>query len=208
MAGQRGFTYLTVLFVLAMMSAGLALIGEVWYTSNVREKEAELLFIGNEYRKAIERYHSAKGRPPQYPKNLADLIKDPREPGTVRHLRRLYPDPITGSEEWGLVKSADGGFAGVHSLSEGVPLKTSGFAVRDASFEGKSKYSDWQFVFSPPAAAAAKPGAKPGAPGAQPGAPDAQPGAPGGAQPGAPGGAQPGVPQAAQPTRGKPPGEN
>jgi len=157
----RGFTYIGVLFVVAMMSTGLALIGEVWHTSAAREKEAELLHIGNEYRKAIERYY-ASGKS-QYPKELADLVKDPRHPGTVRHLRRLYPDPITGKEEWGLVKSPDGGFAGVHSLSEDAPLKTAGFAVRDASFEGKAKYSEWQFVFAPPAAPAAKPGAKPGA---------------------------------------------
>ncbi len=151
---QRGFTYVTVLFLVAMMSTGLALIGEVWETSSAREKEAELLHVGNEYRKAIERYYLSG--PKQYPKDLAHLVKDPRQPGTVRHLRRLYPDPITGKDEWGLVKSADGGFAGVHSLSEAAPLKVAGFAVRDASFEGKSKYSDWQFVFAP-AAPSAKP---------------------------------------------------
>jgi hypothetical protein len=71
----------------------------------------------------------------------------------VRYLRRLYPDPITGKDEWGLVKSADGGFAGVYSLSEAAPLKTAGFAVRDATFEGKTKYAEWQFVFAPVAAA-------------------------------------------------------
>ena len=157
-SGQRGFTYVTVLFAVAMMSAGLALIGEVWHTSNLREKEAELLHVGNEYRKAIERYYLT-GPARQYPKSLADLVKDPRQPGTVRHLRRLYPDPITGSAEWGLVKSADGGFAGVYSLSEAAPLKTAGFTVRDASFEGKAKYSEWQFAFAPAAAAAPKPAA-------------------------------------------------
>lgn len=158
---ERGFTYLTILFVVAMMSGGLALIGEVWHTANAREKEAELLFIGNEYRKAIERYYLT-GPQRQYPKNLSDLIRDPRQPGVVRHLRRLYPDPITGEDEWGLVKSADGGFAGVHSLSEQAPLKTAGFGVRDATFEGKTKYSEWQFAFAP-AQATAKPGAKPAA---------------------------------------------
>lgn len=160
-SGQRGFTYLTILFVLAMMSGGLALIGEVWHTANVREKEAELLHIGNEYRKAIERYYLS-GNSRQYPKNVSDLVKDPRQPGTVRHLRRIYPDPITGKEEWGFVKSADGGFAGVYSLSEEAPLKTGGFAVRDATFEGKAKYSEWQFVYAPAAApAGTKPGAAP-----------------------------------------------
>lgn len=161
---ESGFTYLTILFVVAMMSGGLALIGEVWHTANAREKEAELLFIGNEYRKAIERYYLT-GPQRQYPKNLSDLIRDPRQPGVVRYLRKLYPDPITGKDEWGLVKSADGGFAGVHSLSEQAPLKTAGFGVRDATFEGKTKYSEWQFAFAPPQAAV-----KPGAVAAKPGA--------------------------------------
>ena len=153
---QKGFTYLTVLFVVAMMAGGLALAGEVWHTSAMREKEAELLHIGNEYRKAIERYYVSG--PKQYPKSLADLVKDPRKPGTVRHLRRLYPDPITGKDEWGLVKSDDGGIAGVYSTSEAAPLKTGGFAVRDASFEEKTKYADWQFVYAAaPASAAPRP---------------------------------------------------
>jgi type II secretory pathway pseudopilin PulG len=147
---------MTVLFMVAIMAGGLALVGEVWSTSNAREREAELLHVGNEYRKAIERYYLL-GPQRQYPKSLADLIKDPRQPGTVRYLRKLYPDPITGKEEWGLVKSADGGVAGVHSLSEAAPLKSAGFAVRDAAFEGKSKYSEWQFVFAPAQPAAAKP---------------------------------------------------
>jgi type II secretory pathway pseudopilin PulG len=152
----QGFTYLTVLFMVAIMAGGLALVGEVWSTSNAREREVELLHVGNEYRKAIERYYLL-GPQRQYPKSLADLLKDPRQPGTVRYLRKLYPDPITGKEEWGLVKSADGGFAGVYSLSEASPLKSAGFALRDAAFEGKSKYSDWQFVFAPAQPAAAKP---------------------------------------------------
>jgi type II secretory pathway pseudopilin PulG len=158
---QKGFTYLTVLFVVAMMAGGLALAGEVWHTSAMREKEAELLHVGNEYRKAIERYYVSG--PKQYPKNLADLVRDPRQPGVVRHLRRLYPDPVTGKEEWGLVKSNDGGIAGVHSLSEAAPLKTAGFAVRDAAFEGKTKYADWQFVYAPAQAAAPAPKPKPAA---------------------------------------------
>ena len=161
-AGQRGFTYLTILFMLAIMTGGLALAGEVWNTSAMREKEAELLFVGNEYRKAIERYYLS-GPQRQYPKSLEQLIKDPRQPGTVRYLRRLYPDPITGKDEWGLVKSADGGFAGVYSLSEAAPLKTAGFAVRDATFEGKTKYAEWQFVFAPVAAASKPAAPKPAA---------------------------------------------
>ena len=157
---ERGFTYLTALFIIAILSAGLALIGEMWHTSRLREKEAELLFVGNEYRKAIARYYLS-GPQRQYPRSLSELIKDPRQPGTVRHLRRLYADPITGAAEWGLVKAPDGGIAGVHSLSEDAPLKTGGFALRDAALEGKGKYSEWQFVFAPPSATKPKPAAQP-----------------------------------------------
>jgi type II secretory pathway pseudopilin PulG len=149
---QQGFTYLTLLFALAILSGGLALAGEVWETSARREKEAELLQVGNEYRKAIERYVLSGNK--QYPRNLSDLVKDPRQPGTVRHLRKLYPDPVTGKDEWGLVKAPDGGIAGVYSLSDATPLKVAGFAVRDASFEGKAKYADWQFIYAPAAAPA------------------------------------------------------
>jgi type II secretory pathway pseudopilin PulG len=154
-----GFTYLTVLFVLAIMSGGLALVGEVWHTSAMREKEAELLQVGDEYRKAIERYYLSGPR--QYPRTLADLIEDPRQPATVRYLRKLYPDPVTGASEWGLVKAPDGGIAGVHSLSDAQPLKTAGFRVRDKEFEGKAKYADWQFMFAPAQPAGAKPAPKP-----------------------------------------------
>ena len=151
----RGYTYLTALFVVAILAGGLAVIGEMWHTAALREREAELLHIGNEYRNAIQRYYLAG--PGQYPRELADLVKDPRQPGTVRHLRRLYPDPITGKAEWRLVRAAQGGIAGVASSSDERPLKSAGFRVRDAAFEGKAKYSDWQFIYSPQAAGAAAP---------------------------------------------------
>lgn len=144
---SAGFTYLSILFIVFIMGVGLALTGEVWHTSAVREREAELLQVGNEYRKAIERYYLSGQR--QYPRNLTDLLKDPRQPSTVRYLRRLYPDPITGKNEWGLVRAPDGGIAGVHSFSEQHPLKSSGFAIRDKEFEAKLKYSDWKFIHAP-----------------------------------------------------------
>jgi type II secretory pathway pseudopilin PulG len=171
MMRNRGFTYLTVLFIIAVLTAGLALVGEVWETAAKREKETQLLFVGNEYRKAITRYYLAGKN--QYPRALEDLLKDPRQPGTVRYLRRLYPDPLTGSAEWGIVKAPDGGIAGVYSLSEDKPLKTANFKVRDAGFDGAQAYSAWKFIYSPVGPGQAAATAKPGA--AQPGT--AQPGA-------------------------------
>jgi len=144
---QRGFTYLTVLFIVAILMGGLALVGEVWDTWAKREREADLLFVGNQYRKAIQLY-VLKGQA-QYPRTLDDLLKDPRQPSTQRYLRKLYPDPMTGKNEWGFVKGPDGGIGGVYSLSEDKPLKVAGFKLRDASLEGAQKYSDWKFTYSP-----------------------------------------------------------
>ena len=154
---SRGFTYIGVLFLAAIMAGGLALTGDVWHTSTMREKEAELLFVGNQYRKAIQRYYLT-GPQRQYPRSLDDLLKDPRQPATVRYLRKLYPDPITGNE-WVLIKAPDGGILGVHSASQEKPFKTANFKLRDRSFDGVEKYSDWKFIFQP--AAVTKPAAKP-----------------------------------------------
>jgi type II secretory pathway pseudopilin PulG len=156
---SRGFTYLTVLFIVALLGGGLALAGEMWHTAAQREKEAELLFIGHQYRSAIERYYLS-GPQRQYPRALEDLLKDARLPETRRYLRRVYADPMTGKAEWGLVKAPDGGILGVHSLSEEAPFKRAHFLRRDATFAGALKYSDWKFA----AAAPTQPVAKPPAP--------------------------------------------
>jgi len=158
-AGESGFTYLGLLTVVAVAGVALAATGVLWQTEAKREKERELLFVGNQYRRAIQRYYLT-GPQRQYPRSLEDLLKDPRQPATVRYLRKLYADPITGND-WVLVKAPDGGILGVHSASEEKPFKTGNFKLRDRSFDGVEKYSDWKFIFQP--APVTKPGAKPAA---------------------------------------------
>jgi type II secretory pathway pseudopilin PulG len=146
-----GFTYLTILFVVAIMGIGLALTGEVWHTAALREREAALLWTGEHYRRAIERYYLAGPR--QYPRELTDLLKDSRKPAVERYLRKLYPDPLTASYEWGIVKAPDGGVMGVYSRSDDRPLKEANFKPAQADFAGAQKYSDWKFVYVAPGGA-------------------------------------------------------
>ena len=155
---QEGFTYLSLLIIVAVMGGGLAAFGELASHAAQREKEAELLFRGDQFRQAIGSYYRKEQR---YPLSLDDLLEDKRYPMPLRHLRRVYPDPITGGAEWGIVASPTGGIMGVHSLSEAAPIKSGNFAAKDAAFEGAARYADWQFVYRPPAppgapAAAAK----------------------------------------------------
>lgn len=160
-AGNHGFTYLGVLFGTALLATGLAKVGEAWEIAAQRDKEAQLLHIGNEYRRAIMLYYeSPAGGVRRYPRRLEDLLKDERYPSTRRYLRRLYPDPITGKAEWGIVKAPDGGIMGVFSLGTQAPLKRAGFRLLDAGFGGASAYSSWKFFYAPPGVTPGQP-AKP-----------------------------------------------
>ena len=102
---QRGFTYLGLMLIVASMGAALAATAQVWATVVQREKEVELLFIGEEFRKALKGFAAAARNSNEHaPRTLNDLIKDPRHPDTRRYLRKLYIDPMTGKTEWGLQK--------------------------------------------------------------------------------------------------------
>ena len=173
-SGQRGLTYIAILFLIALHGTVLAAVGIVWHTAQQREKERELLFVGDQFRRAIRSYaQSGPGIAGQLPKSLDDLIQDPRLPGIKRHLRKVFVDPMTAKMEWGLVKTPDGGgIAGVYSRSEDAPFKTANFQPDDKDFEGAAKYSEWKFQYrainlpsasQPQAGGAAKnPGSIPG----------------------------------------------
>jgi type II secretory pathway pseudopilin PulG len=149
-ARQRGFTYIGLLIAVLIIGGTLAQAGTIWHVAQQREKERELIFVGNQIRQAIGRYYNTgAGTARQYPQSLDDLLRDPRHPGIVRHLRKLYYDPITGTIEWGLVKNAEGRITGIYSTSEQLPIKQSNFSPIDVDFEGKEKYSQWAFVFQP-----------------------------------------------------------
>jgi type II secretory pathway pseudopilin PulG len=147
MRPMRGFAYLWVLLLVALMGLGLAAAVQVDATLARRDKERELLSVGRQFRTAIQRYHSARvGGKQEYPASLDDLLRDNRVPGMVRHLRKLFTDPVTGQAEWGLVRVA-GRVVGVHSLSDQVPIKQDGFEPEDASFAGKQAYREWVFTY-------------------------------------------------------------
>jgi hypothetical protein len=81
----------------------------------------------------------------QYPQDLADLLQDNRFPQAKRHIRRLYPDPIGNSDEWGLLRSIDGRITGVTAVRT-PPLSSAVASAPWSGFEGMEHYSDWQFV--------------------------------------------------------------
>jgi hypothetical protein len=147
---EAGLTYLGVLILTAMLTISIAAAGILWHFAQQRQKESDLLFIGNQFRTAIGRYYlSQNGLQKEYPKRLTDLIRDPRQPGTIRYLRKLYADPMTGSTDWGLLTMRDGSILGVYSKSNRKPIKDAKFRPIDRHLERKAKYSEWKFVYLP-----------------------------------------------------------
>lgn len=142
---QRGFTYLAALILVALMGGGLAAYGEMASHAQQREKEAELIWIGNQFREAIGLYYQrSPGMVKRYPETLEALLDDRRFLTRQRYLRRLYVDPITGSADWGLVPAAEGGIKGVHSPSVGTPI-----GAADAKGRPGGSYREWHFLYEP-----------------------------------------------------------
>lgn len=160
-ARQAGFSYMLVLLWVAISGVGLATLGTMWATARQHEDEIELLYIGHQYRQAIGRYYQrGSGTVSRYPPSLEELLKDSRNPGIERHLRRPWGDPITG-EPLGLIPAPGGGIMGVRSTSSKRPLKLTNFDAANAAFENLGQlpgenvsYADWEFVYLPPGAPA------------------------------------------------------
>jgi len=145
---NRGYTYFGVLFAVALIGLSLAGAAAIWKVLQQREKERELLFIGQQYIDAVASYyHAAPGGAKKYPRSMADLLRDPRYPNIKRHLRKPWRDPLTGSSQWGIVLTKQGGIAGIYSQAEGAPLKQAGFGALDTLLAGKPSYRDWRFIY-------------------------------------------------------------
>lgn len=141
-----GFTYIGLLVVVVILGIGMAAAGTTFHHDARREKEQELLFAGDQIRRAIAEYYARSPGEPRFPQALEDLLRDTRYPANRRYLRRIYRDPITGSTDWGLVRGPDGGIQGVYSRSEARPLKIAGFARDYEDFADRKRYADWRFV--------------------------------------------------------------
>ena len=145
---QRGYAYLALLILIAIIGVAAVATAQLGAIYQRRMAEEELLFIGGEFQRALLSYALATpaGQLPQ-PHELADLVRDPRYPNPMRHLRRLYADPVTGKDDWVLVRSPDGqGIVGIHSASTAHPIKLAHFPMDFQGFGDKHSYVDWVFV--------------------------------------------------------------
>lgn len=134
---------MAALFMVVIMGIMMGVAGQSIRVVMKREKEKELIFRGLQYRDAIERW-AKKGAMPLL--DVKDLLKNPHSPNGERLIRQLYKDPMTG-EEWKILKDPQLGIYGVVSTSDEESIKQGNFPEVIKSFEGKKKYSEWEFIF-------------------------------------------------------------
>jgi type II secretory pathway pseudopilin PulG len=164
-SSEAGYTLAIFVMVIAIMAIMMAAAVEIVSFQAQREREAELIFRGQQYVEGIRLYKIKYGRFPMRMKELWEA--DPKV------LRRKWADPITGSDEWGVVfqgqegqsltapagggprptptrtpvfeRNREGGgekvgpIVGVHSLSTETSIKV---------YEGRTQYDMWKFIFT------------------------------------------------------------
>jgi type II secretory pathway pseudopilin PulG len=162
---EAGYTLVVLVMAIAVMAIMMTVALQTVEFQMRREREAELIFRGQQYVEAIRLYKQKYGRHPMRMKELWEA--------NPKVLRRKWTDPMTGSEEWGLVflgqegrqVRAPGGqrrgrqptptptpvftrdrrgggekvgpIIGVHSLSTEQSIKI---------YEGRTAYNEWLFV--------------------------------------------------------------
>ncbi len=228
---DRGYAMAALLVGLSVMGILLSMALPVWKTAAKREREAELVFRGEQYAQAIELFSRRNGG---FPPNLEVL-----EEG--RYIRKLYKDPMTPEGEFQPVyfgqplpgqvaeepqAGRGGGRGGTVAPPSPIGAGRAGAAsgagpiigVVSTStaeslrlYNGRGRYNEWAFVAVAATTQAGAPGGaqNPGIPdgaGGRPGVPGPRGG--GGRQGTPPGGSGQGIPGrgAPGPGRGQLPG--
>lgn len=143
---------IAVLVVLLLVSLSTQSVMQ-WVSQQAqRERETTLLSTGSQYVRAIGAYYeSSPGAVKRWPSSLEDLLEDKRKLQLQRHLRELYPDPVSRNTPWELVLAPDGGIQGVRSRSSQTPIRSGPVEWEELQLPAASSYQDWKFVYVPAA---------------------------------------------------------
>ena len=179
-----------LLVSLSLMGLLLSMALPVWSQQARREREAELIFRGEQYARAIALYQ--RQRPGAFPDDLDMLVEE-------RYLRRRYGDPMMGGAAFRILRQADqaapgldaglggadsdaageggdrpraaanrsgrerDGDGGVEGGIIGVVSRSTEVSLR--AYNGSRRYDEWVFTYESAGGDAGDPALPPGAPG-------------------------------------------
>ena len=117
---EAGFTLVMFVIVIAVMSIMMGVAVQSVSFQMQREREAELIFRGEQYVESIRLFRARFGR---YPMRLKEIWEaDPKV------IRKPWKDPITDSESWGIIflgqEGQPGRFGGQRDIGLGDPRPT------------------------------------------------------------------------------------
>ena len=187
---EDGYAMAALLAAMASMAIMLSAAMPVWKTTAVREKEAELIFRGEEYVRAIGKFQRRMG-PGTLPPSIDVLVDG-------KFLRKKYKDPIT-NDDFQVLSAAQaagiqggpggrgqtpqqllqqaagrvgGGFGQAGPVAGGIIGVVS--KSTDTSFRiynTRQRYNEWTFVFTQQTQAPGQGGVNQGQPGPRGGQP-------------------------------------
>jgi type II secretory pathway pseudopilin PulG len=149
---EAGYTLIGLMLMVAVSSILMAAYGPTWHYLVTRDKEEELIFRGESYKTAIERYQ----------KRFNKLPSEPKELTKYNFIRKLYLDPMTDFEFELILQGPEGkkreseltaaqrktvrgeapgtssyGIVGVVSMSDKVAIRP---------WNEKERYNEWEFI--------------------------------------------------------------
>jgi hypothetical protein len=110
----------------------------VWTQAARREREAELVFRGEQYKRAIALFQRRSG-PGRLPASIDALVEG-------RFLRKKYADPVTG-QDFLLIRQGENPGAQPGTQSGGIVGVVSSSRQRSIRIYGEAEfYNEWAFI--------------------------------------------------------------
>jgi type II secretory pathway pseudopilin PulG len=90
---ERGFAMAALLIMLNVMAIAMTMLLPAWQTMATREREAELIFRGQQYARAVAMYQRSRGA---FPPSIDVLVNE-------KFLRKKYKDPMTKDGDFQII---------------------------------------------------------------------------------------------------------
>src|SRR5262245_58595752 len=111
--GQHGYAMVALIVGMSIMAIMMTVALPTWRQMAQREKEAELIFRGQQYARAIGLFQKKSG-PGVLPPSIDALVDG-------HYLRKKYKDPITGGDFEVLQAGATAGTPGAGTVNASTP---------------------------------------------------------------------------------------
>jgi hypothetical protein len=127
-SAENGFAMAALLVAMAAMAIAMTVAMPVWRTTSQREKEAELVFRGEQYARALALFQ--RRFPGATPPDIDTLVN-------LRLLRKKYKDPMTG-DDFQVLGAGDALVQQAQAAQATVAAQASAAAARGQGTPGSS----------------------------------------------------------------------